>query len=170
VTLQLRELGPGDEQAFLAAQALMQQDGLLFGFDHDDGMSWTAYLELLAAQARGESPVRGRVRALTLVADVDGVLVGRSSIRLELNAWLAEVGGHIGYLVLPEHRRRGHATAMLQQSLAVAASAGIPQALLTCDEDNEASRRVIEGCGGVFERHAVNPDGPLKRRYWVPTL
>lgn len=51
-----------------------------------------------------------RVRAAFLAADVDGQLVGRVSIRFELNEWLAREGGHIGYGVLPPLRRRGYAT------------------------------------------------------------
>jgi len=57
----------------------------------------------------------------------------------------------------------------LRQSLGIAASVGIDQALLTCDEDNAGSRTVIERCGGVFERPARADDGTVKRRYWVPT-
>jgi predicted acetyltransferase len=168
--LRLRPLGPGDEQGFRAAQAAMEPEGFAFGFDYDDDTPWLDYVGLLEAQERGEGLADDRVRAALRVADVDGVLVGRTSIRFELNRWLAEVGGHIGYCVLPAHRRRGHATEILRQTLAIAHSAGIPSALLTCDDDNTGSRTVIERCGGRFERHADNPGGPLKRRYWVPTV
>ncbi|WP_245735890.1 GNAT family N-acetyltransferase [Pedococcus cremeus] len=74
-------------------------------------------------------------------------------------------GGHIGYDVAPEHRRRGHATAMLRAMLPIAAEQyGIERALITCDHDNLASRKVIEACGGVFEDRRGE-----KLRYWVPT-
>lgn len=168
-TLTLRQLTHEDEDAFLRAQKAMEPEGFEFGFDYDEGMRWWSYVELLAAQAAGRHLQPGRVAASLLVADVDGELVGRISIRHDLNEWLAEVGGHIGYCVLPAYRRRGYATEMLRQSLVLTGELGIPNALLTCDEDNAASRRVIEANGGVFERHAINPDGPLKRRYWVPT-
>ena len=169
MTLRLRPLSAADEPAFLDAQRAMAPEGFAFGFDYDEGMPWASYLALLEQQAAGRDLPPNRVAATLLVGEVDGALVGRISIRHDLNAWLAEVGGHIGYCVLPEHRRRGHATAMLRQSLVVARGLGIPNALLTCDEDNLGSRKVIEACGGVFERHAVNPGAPLKRRYWVPT-
>lgn len=167
--LKLRSLTKDDEPAFVAAQRAMEPEGFEFGFYYDEGMVWVDYLDLMAAHSRGEGLAAGRVAASLLVADVDGVLVGRVSLRHDLNEWLAEVGGHIGYCVLPAHRRRGHATQMLRQSLVVAAGLGIPNVLVTCDEDNLGSRKVIEANGGVFERHAINPDGPLKRRYWVPT-
>lgn len=148
----------------------MEPEGFEFGFEYDEARPWPDYVRLLEAHARGEQLAQGRVRAALRVADVGGVLVGRTSIRFDLNTWLAEVGGHIGYCVLPAHRRKGYATEILRQSLVLAREAGIPSALLTCDDDNAGSRGVIEGCGGRFERHADNPGGPLKRRYWVPTV
>jgi predicted acetyltransferase len=90
--------------------------------------------------------------------------IGRMSIRHELNDWLAEVGGHIGYDVRRSRRREGHATAMLAAALVIARDLGMERVRLTCDDDNIASRRVIERNGGVLEdeRHG-------KLRYWVPT-
>jgi predicted acetyltransferase len=61
-----------------------------------------------------------RVPATFLVADVDGAIVGRVSIRHELNDHLTHFGGHIGYGVRPAHRRRGYATEILRQSLVIA--------------------------------------------------
>jgi predicted acetyltransferase len=94
-----------------------------------------------------------------------GEWLGRIQLRQRLNDRLLAGGGHIGYDVAPGHRRRGHATAMLWAMLAVAADRyGIASALVTCDPDNVASRRVIEACGGVLEDER---DGKL--RFWVPT-
>lgn len=81
-----------------------------------------------------------------------------------LNDLLLDVGGHIGYDVRPSARRRGHATAMLRGALPWANGLGIDRVLVTCDDDNVGSIRVIEAAGGELEdvREA-------KRRYWVPT-
>jgi predicted acetyltransferase len=93
-----------------------------------------------------------------------GEYVGRMSIRHELNDWLREVGGHIGYDVRRSRRGEGHATAMLAAALPILGDLGVEQALLTCDEDNVASRRVIEHNGGVLEDVRRG-----KLRFWVPT-
>jgi predicted acetyltransferase len=94
----------------------------------------------------------------------DAGYIGRMSIRHTLNDWLAELGGHIGYDVRRSRRREGHATAMLAAALPIARDLGIEKALLTCDEDNIASRLVIERNGALLEDIRGG-----KRRYWVPT-
>ncbi len=90
--------------------------------------------------------------------------LGRVHIRHRLTPHLRDVGGHVGYYVVPPERRRGHATAMLAAALPVAARLGLERVLLTCDVDNTASRRVIESAGGLCQDQR---DGKL--RYWLPT-
>jgi predicted acetyltransferase len=106
-----------------------------------------------------------------LLAEDDGEVVGRTSVRHRLNAWLALEGGHIGYGVLAAHRRRGYATEMLRQSLAVARAHGVDRVLLTCDDDNVGSAAVIERCGGLRDAELpLAPGPPPKRRYWFRGL
>ena len=96
--------------------------------------------------------------------------MSRVSIRHSLNAYLAEVGGHIGYAVRPGFRRRGYPTAILRRSLVVASSIGLKRVLVTCDDGNVGSAKVIENCGGLLENVAPGRDGSVpKRRYWVET-
>ena len=115
------------------------------------GNGGDAYLKTLHEHRVGTSQQAGRVPATFLVADVGGEIVGRSSIRFALNEVLAREGGHIGYAVLPWHRRRGYATEILRQSLVIARAHGVGRVLVICDEDNAGSRTVIEACGGRHE-------------------
>jgi predicted acetyltransferase len=124
-----------------------------------------AYVDRLVADAH-EGTVRpaGYVPSTHLWwADGDAYL-GRVHIRHRLTPALRTFGGHIGYYVAPPYRRRGYATAMLAAALPVAAGLGIECALLTCDLDNVASRKVIEANGGLYWDEA---NGQL--RYWLPT-
>jgi predicted acetyltransferase len=131
----------------------------------DDPGQFASYVSRLRADALEESPrPQGHVPGTTLWWVDDDEYLGRLTIRHRLTAHLREVGGHIGYDVRPSARRRGHATAMLGAGLPVAHRLGIDPALLTCDEDNVASRKVIEANAGVFENTRNG-----KRRYWVPT-
>jgi predicted acetyltransferase len=94
----------------------------------------------------------------------DDIYLGRLAIRHRMTPWLRDFGGHIGYVVRPVARQRGHATAMLAAALPVAHGLGIDPALVTCDDTNLASRKVIEANGGVYESQKGQ-----KLRYWIPT-
>ena len=124
------------------------------------------YASALAAKALLESPRPAGIVPETTLWWLEGsVYLGRLSIRHELTEALRELGGHIGYDVRPSARRRGHATAMLRAALPYAQRLGIDPALVTCDKDNVASRRVIETNGGVFDNQVGD-----KLRFWVPTV
>lgn len=124
--------------------------------------TYTARLKSLADPA---TPLPAGIVPATQLWWVDGdEYLGRLSIRHSLTPWLLEFGGHIGYSVRPSARRRGHATAMLAAALPVANRLGIDPVLVTCDDTNVASRRVIEAAGGVFEDQRGE-----KLRYWIAT-
>jgi len=97
-----------------------------------------------------------RTRSALLAADVDGQLVGRASIRFELNDFLAFRGGHIRYDVISAFRRKGYATDILRHSIVIARNEGVTSLLVTCDDSDVGSTKVIERCGGVLETTAVD--------------
>lgn len=155
-------------------------DNSMIGRDlREHGLSWrepdgfAAYVGLVLADAEEEAPRPvGFVPSTTLWWVEDETYLGRIAIRHRLTPWLLDVGGHIGYDTRPSARRQGHATAMLCAALPLTHDLGIDPVLITCDEDNLGSRRVIEANGGVLEDVrpvAGSPHAPAKRRYWVPT-
>ncbi|MCM6774474.1 GNAT family N-acetyltransferase [Nocardia sp. CDC159] len=169
--LRLRPLREPDEQAVRAAhESIRQHDEFDFALGLRPGMSWSQYLQALDDYRRGVNLPDGLVPATFLAAAVGGELVGRVSIRHTLNDYLRQRGGHIGYAVLAQHRRRGYGTEMLRQSLSVAYDLGIDRILITCDDTNLGSRRIIETCGGTFESITPWTDGTLQRRYWIRHL
>ena len=165
--LRLRPLQLRDEPAFSAAHEAMAAEQFPFGLGYEPGMAWSQYLDRMHAWRIGVDLPGGFVPSTFLAADVDGEMVGRTSIRHELNEFLAREGGHIGYAVLAEHRRRGYATEILRQSLVIARAVGVDRVLVTCDDDNVGSATVIERCGGVFDSLVDSREGPPKRRYWI---
>lgn len=103
----------------------------------------------------------------------DGAFCGAISLRYQPRTedLPPHVSGHAGYAVVPWKRRQGHATRALSLLLPIAHQFGLPRLLITCDEDNHASRRVIEANGGTpdgTEWHGDKPDVP-KLRFWIAT-
>lgn len=165
--LRLRPPRPDDEPAFRAGHEAMIAEGFAFGLGYSPGMSLDDYIKQLEDHRAGLNLPERFVPSTFLVAEASGELVGRTSIRHRLNEVLLHEGGHIGYGVLPEHRRRGYATEILRQSLIIARSLGIDRVLVTCDDDNIGSIKAIESCGGRLENVVSIEDGAPRRRYWI---
>ncbi len=150
------------QDSFRAAMAEFADEGWR---DPARGHDFAAYVQRILDDALAETPrPADRVPCTTLWLVEGDEYLGRISVRHRLTPALTRLGGHIGYDVRPSARRRGYATAMLRDALPVANRLGIDPALLTCDADNVASRKVIEHNGGVLqdERNGI-------LRYRVPT-
>ena len=165
--LRLRPLGPEDAHEAKAAQRELAADDFAFLLGWDAEMPWEDYLALLEAQRRGVDDRPGRVPATFLVAQVGAELVGRVSIRHELNEYLTNVGGHIGYGVRPAYRGLGYGTEILRQALVVAHVEGVSRVLVTCDARNAASAATIARVGGVLEDVRPDEDGRSTQRFWI---
>jgi predicted acetyltransferase len=167
--LRLRPVRRGDEEQFRAGHEQMAAEGFAMGFLLEPETPWDDYVRMLAGFPSGCNLPDGWVPNTFLVAEVDGQIVGRVSIRHQLNEFLARRGGHIGYCVLAPNRRRGYATEILRQALVIARSLGIDPVLVTCDDDNVGSIKVIEACGGKLDSvlEADQPGRAPLRRYWI---
>ena len=150
-----------------AAQQELAVDGFTFALHLDDGDDFEEWCDRIARHARGEVGGSGLVPGDFLLAEVNGAIVGRASIRHELNESLLREGGHVGYAVRPGFRRRGHATEILAQSLDRLRSLGVHRVLVTCDDDNEGSISLIERAGGELEDRVERQPGSSVRRYWI---
>lgn len=94
-------------------------------------------------------------------------MIGRISIRHELNDFLKQVGGHIGYIVHPNWRNKGVASWMLSEILKTDRAKSIGRLLLTCDEDNIASERTILKNGGIFTERIALGNRTTKKHFWI---
>jgi predicted acetyltransferase len=139
----------------------------LWDFDHLDvtEAGCRMVVEHLAAQADPTVQIpEGRVHCTYYWITEGSEFVGYLALRHSLTPWLLDEGGHIGYAVRPSRRGEGHASRALALAVRSAAGLGLDRVLVTCDEDNVASRRTIEGAGGDYEDTRNG-----KRRYWIDT-
>ena len=94
--------------------------------------------------------------------------IGLLTLRPRIDEQFLHSGGHIGYVIRPSKRRRGYGTVLLRLGLDKARESGLQRVLLTCDETNIGSRKIIETHGGRLE-DAVEVAGRSVRklRYWI---
>ena len=100
------------------------------------------------------------------VREKDNYIVGMIDIRHYLNEYLTQVGGNIGYSVRKSERNKGYAKQMLKLALEKCKELKIKKVLITCDEDNIASEKVILSANAKLE-DIRNVDGENKKRFWI---
>lgn len=98
------------------------------------------------------------------------LLLGAIHLRLELNEFLLNQGGHIGYGVRPDQRRKGHTHQMMTLLKPILTEKGIQKVLLACDQDNVGSNKTIQRHGGKLENQIMSEEGKLINRYWIEIL
>jgi predicted acetyltransferase len=143
----------------------------------DEGLAWHANHDLAAIESNFDDYIK-KLCAPTYHHPVHHVpqtvmwgtwkneFAGLISIRHTLNDDLKIMGGHIGYDTRPLFRGKGIATLMLKAALPIAKQIGLTRVLLTCNDDNIASIKVIEKNGGLLEKTALF-EQKLKRYYWI---
>ena len=111
------------------------------------------------------------VRATTFWLADKGKFIGEINIRHELNSSLMNYGGNIGYEIRQSECFKGYGTKMLSMALIYCKETlNLNRVLITCDDDNIGSIKVIENNGGVFEnkvKNSLSRGNVITRRYWI---
>ena len=100
------------------------------------------------------------------IREKDNYIVGMIDIRHYLNDFLKQFGGNIGYSVRKSERNKGYAKQMLKLALEKCRDLKMKKVLITCDEDNIASEKVILSANAKFEDIRCI-DGENKKRFWI---
>lgn len=126
------------------------------------------WLEELKKRSCEDTVPKGLVPSSTYlgVREKDNYIVGMIDIRHYLNEYLTEAGGHIGYGVRKTERNKGYSKQMLKLALEKCKELKIKRVLITCDEDNIASEKVILSANAKLE-DIRNVNGENKKRFWI---
>ncbi|MCL9782006.1 GNAT family N-acetyltransferase [Vibrio sp. S4M6] len=131
---------------------------------------FTGYVGQLINESKGKNLLPGYVPCSHFwLIDGRKEIHGALRVRHNLNSkWLQNEGGHIGYDIKPSSRRKGFGSQMLRLGLYKAQSLGIDSIMVTADDDNVGSRKVIEANGGRLENIVKSLDGDVQvARYWI---
>lgn len=102
------------------------------------------------------------------IRKADNRLVGMIQVRHYFNKWLSKYGGHIGYSVRPDERRKGYATSMLKAVLPYCKEIGLDKILISCIDGNIGSEKAILNNGGVYESTVYEFSRKRKlKRFWI---
>lgn len=112
------------------------------------------------------NPPKDFVKGTTFYLIDEEEIVGAINIRHKLNDQLLQFGGHIGYGIKPSKRQQGYASKMLALTMPFLKELHLEKVLLTCDNKNIGSAKVIENAGGVLE-DIVKEKERETRRYWL---
>lgn len=124
------------------------------------------YLQTL--RDKESAPLAGMAPAtLYWLVAPGGIYVGELDLRHVLTDDLRRFGGHIGYSIRPSLRRRGYGRLICRLGIEEARARGIGDILITCADDNIASRKIIEANGGMLIDRIEAGQPVLTRRYWV---
>lgn len=156
-------------QVFLGTNGLT--NGLINGCgplqNYEDPIAYIAECE---KYTKPETLPDGLVTAnqFLYVRKADMHVVGMIQVRHYLNDYLSKYGGHIGYSIKPNERRKGYATSMLKAALSYCKEIGISKVLITCHEDNIGSEKTIRNNGGIYESTVYEPDEHSNlKRFWI---
>lgn len=135
----------------------------------DKSNNFEEWLENLKKESNKETCGEKFVPATTWLAirESDEKVIGSIQLRHELNDFLLNRGGHIGYEVRPSERQLGYATEMLRLVLGECKKMGINKVLVSCTKSNLASAKTIIKNGGVLEDERIWIDGSVYQRYWI---
>jgi predicted acetyltransferase len=124
------------------------------------------YIRRTEGHGRGENLPDYWMPATTFWLVEGSSFLGHVNVRHKLVEWSERIGGHIGFAIRKSERKKGYGSRILELAKVEARNLGLTRVLVTCNEMNAGSRKIIEKNGGVFQD--VNEvKGEQVRRYWI---
>jgi len=158
-----------------AAAMEYRQEYLAHGETHINGSlgfaRYDVYEEWLEqvrlARHKETSPTGVPATTYFSVREGDHKIIGTIQLRHELDDYLRQRGGHIGYGIRPSERGKGYGTEQLALVLEKAKALGLPRVMISCDQTNAASARVAVKNGARLEWQGYDEEDGYIRIYWI---
>jgi predicted acetyltransferase len=125
-------------------------------------------IKLLAKNLKGD---QASGRAISYALFDDDKEIGLLQIRLKPSHSPKvpnDFASHIYYEIKPIFRNKGYGRKILELGLQEVKKLGLGKVVLTCDENNRASRKIIETNGGIFKDDCVLLSGEKFLKYEIP--
>jgi len=140
----------------------------IFGTWHHHGFSkkLPELIKMLKDRSQGKNLHKGKVPSTEFWLIDKNKYIGSIDIRHKLSPALKIRGGHIGYAIRPSAWGKGYGNHLLRLGLKKARTLNLKKVLITCDDHNIPSLKIIEKNGGKLKEKA-KVEGILIRRYWI---
>ncbi len=165
--INLKELSELDDQEIfgMIQEIGLGENGFTTNFPESSFVEFKCSLPGLVEKSMGINLPDGYVRQTIYWLYIDDCPVAYGKLRHELNDRLLQYGGHVGYIVRPSERGKGYGKIFLAELVREANRLGIIRLLITCDDTNSRSRRVVESNNGKLEDIRAGIC-----RYWIDSL
>jgi len=155
------------KNTFLKAEREFQKEGKSQSSIFSDlNKDFLAFIQKLSDNAEGKNLKKGYVPGSTYWLVDNGIFIGHITIRHRLNKKLRKISGHIGYSIRPSKRKKGYGTEILRLGLLKAKKMDFDKVLLTCDDNNIGSSKIIEANGGKLKKK-IEHEGKIIRHYLI---
>lgn len=157
------------KNSFIEAHQELQLEGRAVGLNLSKlEIDFDSYVQLLINFSKGVSLPEGYVPCTEFWIIEADEYVGRITLRHYLNPSLEKRGGHIGYEIRPTARLKGYGKKALSLILPIAKKMNLNEVLITCDDDNQGSIKIIESSHGKhIDTISVEGFTALTRRYRI---
>ncbi len=133
--------------------------------------NYDEWLELLERNSKEETRDKNWTVSTNFlgIRECDNKVVGMVNIRHKLTTdFLRNYAGHIGYGVRPTERRKGYVTQMFRKALEYCKNElKLEKVMVSCNKNNEGSKKTIINAGGVLEREFITDEGENVQIYWI---
>lgn len=132
--------------------------------------NYEGWLEKLEVDRnRQATEVKVPAETFFLVRENDNKIIGMINIRFSLNEKLRKVGGHIGYSIRPDERRKGYNKINLYLGLLECQKHELKEVMLSCNKENLGSAKTIQAFDAKLEREFYDDEmyHCLEQVYWI---